>query len=149
MSKFNSMSFSNLRVRCLVLLLVAINFACQSDDESVPNPLQVETWIGEYEIDTIGINPVGCSIEFQEGELFALNRDETFTITSTCTDNLIADGSYTFEKGVFQLFVSFRVTEPDRPEFELQIFDSQDGRITMYRCLPNFGECTIRRGRRL
>ncbi|MEM9324480.1 MAG: hypothetical protein AAGA85_02445 [Bacteroidota bacterium] len=140
-----------LDLRVLLILAIAIVFISCSDDEGpvIPDPNALETWLGSYQIDTIGAEPIDCGIEFLQGEIITIQGDETFDIESTCTGATLADGTYEFSDGIFLLYISFRITEPDIPEFELQIFNAPGDRVRMYRCAFGTGNCTIRKGDRL
>ncbi len=125
-------------------------WGCSSEDEPQFDPLNLDAWLGEYEIDTIGTSAVSCEDDFLQGELLTLGADGTFQVISLCSGATLTEGSFSFQRGLFSVFASDRVQTPeDFPEFEMQIFDDQEGRITIYRCPFRVGSCTIRKGRRL
>ena len=134
----------------VLCLLGSMFWSCSGDDEISFDPLALGTWIGQYEIDTIGVEPVTCEDSFLNGEIISLNTDETYSVVSICDDVAISEGTYTFSKGLFLLFTSDRVQEPvDFADFEMQIFDDRDGRITIFLCPPQTGSCGIRKGSRI
>ncbi len=121
-----------------------------SDDEMAFDPLSVNSWIGQYEIDTIGSEPVTCEEDFLNAEVISINTDGTYSVVSLCNGDTVNAGNYQFSLGVFSLFVSTRIQDPeDLPEFEMQMFDDQSGRITVYRCSRGTDSCIIRKGTRI
>lgn len=127
----------------------ALLLACGNDDDDTTDLFALETWLGAYEIDTIGVAAVDCQLEFLHGEIITLKDDFTFTIESVCTGAVLADGLFEFSGGIYSLFISFRVSEPDRPEFDLQFFEEENGRIRIYRCTSESGNCVVRKGFRV
>ena len=132
-----------------LLPAILLLLSCSDDDMSF-DPLNVNSWVGQYEIDTIGSEPVTCDEEFLNGEVITISSDGTYSVVSICNGDTVNEGTYTFSLGVFSLFVSTRIQDPeDLPEFEMQIFDDQAGRITIYRCSRGADSCIIRKGSRL
>jgi len=125
-------------------------FSCSDDDGIEFDPLALGTWVGQYEIDTIGVEAVTCDDSFLNGEIISINSDNTYSVVSICTDVALSEGTYTFNKGLFSLFTSDRIQEPqDFVDFEMQIFDDREGRVTIFLCPPQTGSCGIRKGSRL
>ena len=133
----------------VVGLLVVLLCSCSGDDEAV-TVNDVGFWIGEYEIQRIGGEPVSCDVFFLLPETIVIDGDG-FRIDTPCEDGgTIIDGTYDFTDGLFELFISGIIQDPiDLPEFEMQIFQEENGNIRIYRCVYQSGNCTLREGIRI
>lgn len=132
---------------CLVMLLIV--FSCQDSTEDI-SVNEVGFWIGSYEIHAINGDSADCAIFYLLPEIIELQKDEVFLVRNQCDQNIIVQGKYKFDEGLFTLFIDRLIQEPsDRPEFEMQIFENEDRQVRIYRCVPFTGECSVRIGVRL
>jgi len=134
----------------IVVGVVLLAFGGCSDDD----PLSVNDlgfWVGEYEIHTIGGEPVDCEVIFRIPETIVITNDNRFQVLSRCGEGgVLVEGDFGFDQGVFDLFVSTNVQEPDDiPEFQMQIFQGSAGDVRIYRCANRSSTCSIRLGNRI
>ncbi len=133
-----------------VMIATVMTLACDEDKSGNFDTFSLEYWIGSYQIDTIGGQAVDCNVIYLQEELITITTDFRFTVESLCTGQILTEGDYEFDNGLFLLFVDWRVQEPeDQPEFDMQIFQDDENRIRLYRCSPATGSCTIRLGKRI
>lgn len=136
--------------RFAFLFLLGFVLVSCSDDDSSLSVNDLEFWIGEYEIHTIGGEPVDCGVIYLIPETIVITSDSRFQVLSRCDEGgVMVEGDYTFEEGLFNLFVSTNVQEPDIPEFQMQIFEGDNGDVRIYRCANRSSNCTIRLGNRI
>lgn len=131
-------------------MLFVFLFACSSDDETL-SVNDLSYWVGEYEINVINGQDVDCGVIYLIPETIVINPDGRFQVLSRCDDGgVMVEGDFEFEEGLFDLYVDWVVQEPlDLPEFEMQIFQDNDGGVRVYRCSALTGSCTLRSGQRI
>lgn len=124
--------------------------SCSNDDDTSLDVNTVDFWIGEYEIQVIGGDSVDCNVIFLLPETIIISPDR-FQVVTDCEDGgVLIEGSYTFDEGLFELFVDNITQEPeDLPEFEMQIFEDENQNVRIYRCIHESGSCTLRLGKRV
>ena len=133
-------------ITLVFILLMAIS--CKEDDN--PDVYDLEYWLGKYEVDTIDGQAVDCNIVYLQPELITITDDFRFSVNSRCDgEDVLTKGYYEFENGVFFLFVDWIVSEPDVPEFEMQILQDRENNVRIYRCSPSSGSCELRIGTRI
>jgi hypothetical protein len=125
--------------KLFIVLITIMFFSCEEVEFGV-NDLQY--WLGDYEIIEINGEDVDCEVDYLLPEIISFKPDREIQIINNCTGNLIAEGDFEFENGLF-------ILELPNVVFELQIFEDEEGSIRMYRCPANSGACTLRRGIRL
>ncbi len=126
--------------RFILIISIVLTFSCNSEDSL--NSMDLEFWIGDYEVQVIDGDEVNCST-YIPPEIISLTGDNEFEVINSCSDHTLAKGEFDFVNGVFYLDPEVGIS------YEMFIFIEEDDIFRIYNCLPGSGNCSIRMARKI